>query len=74
MKDVSDTLPLLDGYSGYDIHFASYLGAGIGALFGHNDGCSGAGLCKSILVLGNCQAHLQLQLQLQLEDGFASFS
>ena len=37
-KDVPDTLPLLDGYSGYGIHFASYLGAGIGALFGHDDG------------------------------------
>ena len=38
VKDVPDTLPLLDGYSGYDIHFASYLGADIATLFGHDDG------------------------------------
>ena len=46
-----DTLPLLDGYSGYGIqHFASYWGAGIDALFWHGDGYGGAGLFKSILV------------------------
>ena len=37
-KDVPDTLPLLDGYFGYGIYFACYLGAGFGALLGHGDG------------------------------------